>query len=52
MDTPTYDPPAEPDRTPRANTIVDAPATHAACAREYAEAAAVRATISKQERTR
>ena len=52
MDTPTYEPPAEPDRTPRANTILAEPATPAACTRDYESAAAVRATISKQERTR
>ena len=52
MDTPTYEPAPEPDRTPRANTIVTEPATHAACARDYESAASVRATISKQERTR
>ncbi|WP_150236135.1 hypothetical protein [Streptomyces filamentosus] len=40
MDTPTYDAPPEPDYTPRANPIIDAPATHAACARDYENAAA------------
>ena len=51
MDTPTYEPAPEPDRTPRANTIVDTPATHAACARDYEFAAPIRATIDKQQRT-
>ncbi len=50
MDTPVYEPPAEPDRTPRTNTIVDAPATHDACAQDYAAAGAVRATLDKQQR--
>ncbi|MFF2773369.1 hypothetical protein ACFVU3_00530 [Streptomyces sp. NPDC058052] len=52
MDTPRYEPAPEPDRTPRPNPIVDAPATHAACARDYDQAAAVRDTMSKQEHTR
>lgn len=52
MDTPTYDPPAEPDRTPRPNQLFAEPATPAACTRDYESAAAVRATMSKQERTR
>ncbi|HEX6518315.1 MAG TPA: hypothetical protein VF049_22330 [Nocardioidaceae bacterium] len=51
MDTPAYEPPAEPDRTPRPNPIVDAPATPAACARDYEAAANIRATIDKQTRT-
>ncbi|MBP2583011.1 hypothetical protein J3A78_003489 [Streptomyces sp. PvR006] len=50
MDTPTYDPPAEPDRTPRPSTIIDAPATLADCAQDYADAAPVRATLDKQQR--
>lgn len=49
MDTPTYEPPAEPDYTPRTNPIVDAPATHAACAQDYAEGGHVRATLDKQQ---
>jgi len=52
MDTPTYEPAPEPDRTPRANTIVTEPATHAACARDYESAAPIRATIDKQRCTR
>ncbi|WP_170313740.1 hypothetical protein [Streptomyces filamentosus] len=51
MDTPTYDAPPEPDYTPRANPIIDAPATHAACARDYENAAGIRATIDKQNRS-
>ncbi|MFE6225462.1 hypothetical protein [Streptomyces sp. NPDC057854] len=50
MDTPTYEPPAEPDRTPRPNPILAEPATPAACARDYEAAAAIRATIDKQQR--
>lgn len=50
MDTPTYEPPAEPDYTPRANTVIDTPATPAACAQDYAAASAIRATIDKQQR--
>ena len=50
MDTPVYDPPAEPDRTPRASTIIDEPATPAACARDYEAAGAVRAELDKQQR--
>ena len=38
-----------PDRTPRPNPIADAPATTAACARDYGNAADVRATAAKQE---
>ena len=49
MDTPTYEPPAEPDRTPRPNAIVDAPATPAACAADYATAGRVRAEMDKQD---
>jgi hypothetical protein len=49
MDTPTYEPPAKPDYTPRTNPIVDAPATHAACAEDYANAAPVRDTLDKQQ---
>lgn len=49
MDTPTYDPPAEPDRTPRPNPIIDTPATQAACAADYATAGRVRAEMDKQD---
>ena len=48
MDTPTYEPEPTPDRTPRPNPIVDAPATPAACAEDYAAAARVRAEMDKQ----
>lgn len=48
MDTPTYTPAPGPDRTPRANPIVDAPATPAACAQDYATAGPVRAEMDKQ----
>ncbi|MEU7074712.1 hypothetical protein AB0B30_32605 [Streptomyces narbonensis] len=51
MDTPTYEQPAKPDYTPRPNPIVDTPATAALCARDYADAAPIRATIDKQTRT-
>ncbi|MFE0699138.1 hypothetical protein [Streptomyces sp. NPDC058872] len=50
MDTPTYEPAPEPDRAPRSNRIVDAPATPAACAEDYAAAPDVRATLDKQRR--
>lgn len=52
MDLPTYAAPAEPDRTPRPNTIVDAPATVADCAREYGQADDVRAQMAKQDARR
>jgi len=48
MDTPTYEPAPEPDRTPRANPLFAEPATPAACTRDYESAASVRATIDKQ----
>lgn len=42
-----------PDRAPRANPIVDQPATVQACARDYAQGADVRANLTAQEaRTR
>ncbi|AAR29713.1 hypothetical protein VWBp23 [Streptomyces phage VWB] len=50
MDTPTYEPNVEPDRTPRPSPIVDAPATPAACAEDYADAAGVRLALDKQLR--
>lgn len=49
MDTPTYEPAPEPNYTPRASTILTTPATPADCARDYANAAAVRATMDKQD---
>lgn len=52
MDTPTYEPPAEPDRTPRPSQLFAEPATPAACTRDYENAAAVRATIDKQRNHR
>ncbi|MES9804940.1 hypothetical protein [Streptomyces cinereoruber] len=50
MDLPTYEPPAEPDRTPRPNPIIDTPATVDACTRDYENAARVRAELDKQQR--
>ncbi|MFE5591465.1 hypothetical protein [Streptomyces sp. NPDC056549] len=50
MDTPTYEPAPEPDRTPRPSPIVDTPATPAACAEDYAAASDVRAALDKQRR--
>ncbi|MFF5285211.1 hypothetical protein [Streptomyces sp. NPDC013171] len=50
METPTYEPAPEPDRAPRSNPIVDAPATLDACAEDYASASGVRATLDKQLR--
>ncbi|MFE2555996.1 hypothetical protein ACFXGT_08160 [Streptomyces sp. NPDC059352] len=50
MDTPTYAPAPEPDRTPRPSTIIDTPATPVACAEDYAAASDVRATFDKQRR--
>ncbi|WP_432114039.1 hypothetical protein [Streptomyces sp. S1] len=44
------EPTPEPDRTPRDNRIVNAPATPAACAADYAGAARVRAELDKQQR--
>jgi hypothetical protein len=48
MFTPEYEPAPEPDRTPRANTIVDAPVSGADCARDYWAADDVRAEMDKQ----
>ncbi|MEU6597883.1 hypothetical protein [Streptomyces flaveolus] len=39
----------EPDRTPRANSILAEPATVDACARDYAAGADVRQTLAAQE---
>ncbi|MGW9437957.1 hypothetical protein [Streptomyces sp. NPDC055607] len=50
MDLPAYERPAEPDRTPRPNTIIDTPATAAACTRDYEAATRVRAEIDKQQK--
>ncbi|MFJ3537033.1 hypothetical protein ACIPQA_16370 [Streptomyces sp. NPDC090109] len=50
MDLPAYEAPAEPDRAPRDNRILAEPATPAACARDYADAAKVRAEIDKQQK--
>jgi hypothetical protein len=49
---PKYAPAPAPDRTPRANPIVDAPATVADCARDYEAGADVRATAAKQDARR
>lgn len=48
MDIPMYEPAPEPDYTPRPSTIIDTPATHADCAKDYANAADVRAALDKQ----
>ncbi|MFG2617791.1 hypothetical protein ACGFXC_09180 [Streptomyces sp. NPDC048507] len=42
--------PEEPDRAPRESTVVAEPATVAACARDYADAADVRKSLARQER--
>ncbi|MGW4703247.1 hypothetical protein [Streptomyces sp. NPDC004285] len=52
MDTPTYTPAPEPDYTPRANPILSTPATTADCARDYADAADIRAQLDKQRDAR
>ena len=49
---PKYAPAPAPDRTPRPNTIVDAPATVADCARDHEAAGDVRAQLAKQEARR
>lgn len=38
----------EPDRAPRANTVLAEPATVAACRRDYEDAADIRAVLAKQ----
>lgn len=48
MDTPTYEPTPEPDRTPRPNPITDKPATLTACANDYDTASRIRAQMDKQ----
>jgi hypothetical protein len=50
MDTPTYEPAPEPDYTPRDNPIFTTPTTHADCARDYTNAAPIRAELDKQQR--
>ncbi|MFE5771426.1 hypothetical protein ACFQ7O_24035 [Streptomyces sp. NPDC056485] len=40
---------AEPDYTPRPNSVIDAPATVAACRLDYADAADIRAVLAKQQ---
>ncbi|MGW1246945.1 hypothetical protein [Streptomyces sp. NPDC002535] len=52
MDTPTYEPEAEPDRTIRYTQIVDAPITASECLAEYStsKATAIRFTADKQQR--
>ncbi|MFE5658347.1 hypothetical protein ACFQ9H_19420 [Streptomyces sp. NPDC056517] len=49
MDTPTYEPEPEPDRTPRTRTHIEAP-THAKCRADYDAAARNRAVLDKQIR--
>ncbi|MFD9047658.1 hypothetical protein [Streptomyces zaomyceticus] len=51
MDTPVYEPAPEPDRTPRYRPADEPPVTAADCAEDYANAAAIRATTDKQQRT-
>lgn len=48
MDTPTYEPAPEPDYTPRYRPSDEPPTTHADCARDYDNAADVRAKMDKQ----
>ncbi|MFG2976276.1 hypothetical protein ACGFYY_25250 [Streptomyces sp. NPDC048331] len=48
IDKPTVPAAPEPDRTPRENSILAEPATVAACARDYADAADIRALLAKQ----
>ncbi|MFB6626487.1 hypothetical protein ACFCWD_28965 [Streptomyces sp. NPDC056374] len=50
MDTPVYEPAPEPDRSIRPNSIIDVPATPAACAQDYEAAAPIRATLDKQQK--
>ncbi|WP_327162082.1 hypothetical protein [Streptomyces zaomyceticus] len=49
MDTPTYEPEPEPDRTPQTRTHIEAP-THEECQEDYAAAARHRAVMDKQSR--
>ncbi|MFD6968360.1 hypothetical protein [Streptomyces sp. NPDC059949] len=48
IDKPTPAAAPEPDRTPRENTILAEPATVAACQRDYAAAADIRALLARQ----
>jgi hypothetical protein len=48
MDLPEYEPAPEPDRTPRPNRIVDAPATPMGCALDYNAGEDVRDEMDKQ----
>lgn len=50
MDTPTYEQAPEPDYTPRTKPMTGTPTTHADCARDYANAAPIRAQMDKQTR--
>ena len=49
---PKYKAAPAPDRTPRPNPIVDAPATVADCASDYDAGGDVRATAAKQDARR
>lgn len=49
IDKPATAPAPEPDRTPRENTVIAEPATVAACARDYANAADIRALLARQQ---
>ena len=48
MDTPTYTPAPEPDRTPRTYTHIEAP-THAECRADYDAASQIRTEMDKQQ---
>jgi hypothetical protein len=50
MDTPTYEPPPEPDYTPRYRPAAEAPTTAADCLADYAtpKADRIRKTLDKQ----
>ncbi|MFC7929152.1 hypothetical protein [Streptomyces cinereoruber] len=50
MDLPTYEPPAEPDRTPRYRPTVEPPTTVADCRADYDAGARVRDRIDKQQK--
>lgn len=51
MDTPTYEPEPEPDRTPRTRTHIETP-THADCRADYVGAERIRVEMDKQARRR
>lgn len=50
MDLPAYEPPAEPDRTPRYRPAVEPLTTVADCRADYDAAKAIRDRIDKQQR--